>query len=268
MRHRCVALLTAATLLHGCSCGGQAPPAPTAPVPAVLLSSRSMTLTERRWSWGDQQGSAWTVQLPRSAAFRVVASEEVRWLHELVPEPTSGTAVINGGFYEDGPMGLVVSDGVELAPLTDRGGSGILTYNGQQAEVVHRPNWTGGAQQALQSIDRLVVDGNSVVKHREGAPLAARSAVVLSEDALWLVIHAADASVTERTASGARISDPYDHGMPLWAFADWLVTELHAVDALNLDGGFSTNLTVVLGARTFQITGVDGTINAIAVPFD
>jgi hypothetical protein len=92
---------------------------------------------------------------------------------------------------------------------------------------------------------------------------AARSAVVLEPNAVWLVLQAADASIADHTARTVQIRDPYDHGMPLWAFADWLVAEMNAVDALNMDGGLSTNLLVRTPDHAFSVTGVDGTINAV-----
>lgn len=245
---------TLLTVLLACA----SPPSPPATEPPALLQTH-------RWEWEGQTGTAWVVSFPRDATVDIVPSDDVVPLTTIAPDDAGPWALLNGGFYEQAAMGLVVSDGQTQSALTERGGSGVLVYDGLQARVIPREAWPVDATEALQSIDRLVVDGQSVVRRREGAPQAARSAVVMSQDELCLVLHAADASFRTEADGTVFVDNPYGPGMPLWAFADWLITELDATYALNMDGGLSTNLLVRVGDRRFALRGVGGTINGVLV---
>ena len=264
--------VVATLLLAGCA---SSPPPPVAnpsatdvavaaAAPTVLVDTRGLRLEQQRWQFGDEAGLAWRVRVPLAANIHVVPSEHVVPF-ETFDQATGVWATINGGFYEnDAPMGLVVTGGVEHAPVSPRGGSGIFQFGDGGAHVVHRDVWQPGPQEALQSVDRLVADSASVVVRRDDAPIDARSAVVVSADAVWLVALASDASISP-AEDGVTLHDTTRHGLPLWAFADYLRASTGAVEALNLDGAVSTQLAVHTPDRTFRVHGERGTIDAIAV---
>lgn len=161
-------------------------------------------------------------------------------------------------------MGLVVSDSAERHPLTDRGASGVVEYDPMPVGVVHRHAWNPGAKQALQSIDRVVDAGASLVKPRDGAHLDARTAVVVAPDGVWVVVAVANESITPE-ADGVRLVSTVGHGLALSEFAELLVTGLHAEQALNLDGAVSTQMVVSIPPWRWVVTGERGTINGVVV---
>ncbi|HND12656.1 MAG TPA: hypothetical protein PLY80_19585 [Pseudomonadota bacterium] len=55
---------------------------------------------------------------------------------------------------------IVGHQGVEVAPLTASGGSGVVFFDPMPVSVVHRDQWGGKAKEALQSIDRLNAQPN------------------------------------------------------------------------------------------------------------
>lgn len=231
---------------------------------AIVAAGDGLELHQLGWRVADRAGVAWAARMPRSGRMTVTPSEEVRPLSELV-EGESGTwAAVNGGFYEQGPMGLVVSGGVERHPLTERGGSGVVQHDPMPVGVVHRDAWTPGAKEAVQSIDRIVDAGTSLVKPRAGAHLDARSAVVVSPQGVWVVVAVAKESVAPG-AGGVRLVSTAGHGLTLPEFADLLIIGLHAEQALNLDGAVSTQMVVSVPPWRWVVAGEWGTINGVVV---
>ncbi|NOY26600.1 MAG: phosphodiester glycosidase family protein [Oligoflexia bacterium] len=241
--------------------------------PRVLWEDHGLVLEQQAWRLGQDSGQAWRVHVARPGVAQVRAASGVTPFAELVPTDPGPWAAINGGFYEFGPMGLVVSDGEVRKPLSVRGGSGVFAWSKELGpSIVHRSAYVPGATQAVQSIDRLVDQGRRLVKRREGARAAARSAVAISKDGLWLVALADDDSIVPLVSDtggpkveGAQLRATVARGLPLWAFADYLRTAVGAQTALNLDGAISTQLTVVGAEHRFEIRGERGTINAVVI---
>ncbi len=217
------------------------------------------------WEVQGQVGKAWRVRLPRAtASLEVLSSPDIEPITEFpLPSSTTTWAAINGGFYDAGPMGLVVSNGREVAPLQSSGGSGILVVSGKDTTILHASDWPVPAEQALQSIDRIVVRGANVVAPQSDPTRAARSAVVLTPDHIWLVIAAADGSISSAGPFEWQLGQVYGQGMTLHEFASWLSTTLPVDDALNLDGGLSTQMIVQVPKAKYVVHGVSGTINAL-----
>lgn len=264
-----------APLLAALACAGppeSAPPAPVAPVaPGVLVTydvvvatGDGLELHQLGWQVADRSGVAWGARVPRDGTLSMLPSDDIRSLADLTSGETGTWAAVNGGFYEDGPMGLVVSDGVERHPLSERGGSGVVEYDPMPVGVVHRDTWKPGAKQALQSIDRIVDEGSSLVKPREGAHLDARSAVVVASDGVWVVVAVANESITPGS-DGIRLVNTVGHGLTLSEFSDLLVLGLHAQQAVNLDGAVSTQMVVRSPQWRWVVTGERGTINAVVI---
>jgi uncharacterized protein YigE (DUF2233 family) len=231
---------------------------------AIIAAGNGLELHQLGWRVAERTGVAWAARVPRDGRLTVKPSAEVRPLADLTAGEAGTWAAINGGFYEDGPMGLVVSDGVERHPLANRGGSGVVEYDPMPVGVVHRDAWKPGAKQALQSIDRLVDAGASLVKPREGAHLDARSAVAVSADGVWVVAAVANESL-EPGPDGVTLVRTVGHGLALSEFADLLVTGLYAEQALNLDGAVSTQMVVSIPPWRWVVTGERGTINGVVV---
>lgn len=241
---------------------------PTAPLDPTLLrgsqvlaDSGAARLVQHDWQVDDRRGWAWVVHLPADAKLTVHPSDGVQRLAHF-PPVRDDEVLVNGGFYDDEAMGLVVHGGVVHAPLTDVGGSGVLQSSaGGGITIVHRTAWSPGPSEALQSIDRLVDEGVSLVKRREGVPETSR--VAIGRDATGIVaVVAAGEQSTIRKPGRMELGASEHEGLPLWAFADLLV-ELGVRQAVNLDGGISTEANVVVDGRRFVVTGGIGTINAV-----
>ncbi|RME23842.1 MAG: hypothetical protein D6798_12675, partial [Deltaproteobacteria bacterium] len=175
--------------------GADPPPPVVVDTPTLLLESGGLRVEQQTWQWGEASGQAWRVSVPLPGRAEVHPADTVTPFTELLPDDPGPWAAINGGFYERGAMGLVVADGVEHTPLSPRGGSGIFSWSPTEGpRIRHRSAWTPGPPTALQSIDRIVDAGHSLVRRRPTARSAARSAVAISADRLWLVALADHAS--------------------------------------------------------------------------
>ena len=229
------------------ACTHEAPTLPEIPPPmdtevrlgeaTVLLEDNSLRLEQIPWSVADRAGSGWRVRIPRNAHLRVLPSDAVVALPALTVSCDGPFAAINGGFYENGPLGLVVSGGQELHPLSKRGGSGVVFYGPEPIAIIHRDVWKPGAREALQSVDRIVDQGVSLVRLKDGEAqdeyVAARSALALTEDAVWLLAAAGDPSL-QAVENGVRLSRTVGEGLTLAEFADLVVKATGAREALNL----------------------------------
>ncbi len=230
----------------------------------VLQNEGDLQLEEVTWRVGSETGKAWLASWPAEVRLRIAASETVVPFRDLLP--TEGTwAAINGGFYEsDRAMGLVVSGGAQVMPLSPRGGSGVIAGTPTGFDIIHRDAWAPGAANALQSIDRLVDGGTNLVAARQAATRTARSAVALGGGRSWLVALAGDRSIRRSPHGGFRLEATTGSGMSLHDFANFLISATQAEKALNLDGAVSTQLAVH-GRRRFEVIGERGTINAVVV---
>ncbi len=272
----CVAGCRVSTNAGGGGTGAEAAP-PVTPVPAVaspevrtepadeLWAVDDLILDRQRWTVGEQTGWAWRVRVPLPGHARVVPSETVAPLDEFVPDDTGPWAAINGGFYETGPMGLVVSDGEQRSALGERGGSGVFLFGDAGPRVIHRDEWRPGPSQALQSVDRIVDAGASLVQLRPEARRAARSAVAVGRTYLWLICVAAAESVVDVNDDTVRLQQTVGHGLTLAEFADYLLATTDTKEALNLDGSISVQMEARAGDRVFRIVGQAGTINAVVI---
>ena len=249
---------------------GDGPVQFTAPV--VLLEADGLVVDTQRWRTETSSGRAWRA---RSTRAEVVARDEVDDFSKLSPEGDGPWAMINGGFYEADPdggyraMGVVVADGKRHSPYRKRGGSGVFVVDAKGTpSLVHRPDWKEVAAtsppHALQSIDRVVVEGASVVRQGRDSRGAARSAVAIQGDTVWLVAAAADSSTRELSSSTWRLSGT-SRGMTLWEWSRFLIDSTGASHALNLDGGVSTQLVARAPGARVEVRGERGTLNAVVV---
>lgn len=230
----------------------------------TLATSSDMALQKQRLYFDGDEAVAYRIRVKKSkATMKVLASDKVVRLEKLFEKPAGNFVAINGGFYDTKlqPMGLVVSGGKVQNEYSKQGGSGIVESRDKAISVVHRSKYQKGADEALQSIDRIVSKGKSLVRQRSEAPPAARSVVAVGEEYLWLIVVVAHSSI--HSDEGTIQLRSTSRGLPLWATARYLIETTDVVDALNLDGGVSTQLIARVGEERLEIRGVSGTINGI-----
>jgi uncharacterized protein YigE (DUF2233 family) len=147
----------------------------------------------------------------------------------LVRGPGTALLAVNGGFFgERGePLGLVISGGRRLAPFSRTMSGGVLTIDGDRADLAETESFDAAAAHAfaVQCRPRLVVKGAVNIRADDGKR-AERTALCLRQAGTVLEV------VLARTADG---------GPSLLAFAQHLATA-GCEDALNLDGGPSTGM--------------------------
>jgi hypothetical protein len=211
-------------------------------------------------------------ELPRDISLEVVPVEAATGLQDVLGKPGGRSCVgINGGFYDDGgAMGWVVHAGQEVAPLRPGGGSGVLLIDADGPRIVHRDAAGGSPREALQSIDRLVEDGRNLVGANARPDVDARSAVALRADGtVVFAVVFADRAITREWSGGVQLgAASSSSGLSLAAWAQLLALPvadggLGARSALNLDGGYSTSLSIHVGSRDYQVLAHGATINAL-----
>ncbi len=271
----CFFLLAFAPLVHGNEPNAAAPDTqadgPPEPelafdTPRILAEGAGLKLVRQRWQLGEESGLAWRVSMPLDGSVRVVPSPRVEQFSQLLPSDEGPWAAINGGFYTpDGkPMGVVIADGVLHSPFHRVGGSGVLQVSERGTEIVHHSAFSPNVVQALQSIDRIVDGGRSLVNFRPDAPQAARSGVVVKEGEVVLVLVAGEQSIVGQ-GDDIQLQLGSAYGMPLWAFSRYLIEAVGARSALNLDGGVSSQLAVQIGGRSIHVRAPRGTVNAVVL---
>ncbi|MEZ4226130.1 MAG: phosphodiester glycosidase family protein [Polyangiaceae bacterium] len=241
-----------------------------------------MNLSDFSYRFAGGEGSVWCVELnPAQVHLDLVQAERPKSLRDVVGArlPAGDYAVINGGFYgrDERPMGWVVARGKQLAPKTRSGGSGIFLLEAEnRARIVHRDAKLPKElpQLGLQSIDRLVDDGSSLVRPRESAPRDARSAIVVHADGTVALALAFDTRAVARREGNAIYlgAASSSTGLTLGEWADLLARPrgkggIGAKTALNLDGGLSSSMLVKLGEFEGAVHPHRATTNAlVAVP--
>ncbi len=234
----------------------------------------------RTWSHtqGVGGGRIWIATIdPAKTRSSVLPAVEPKPLHGILAGTRGDTVAVNGGFYDASgePMGLVLSGQRVLHPIARTGGSGVLVIGSTGASIVHADDFArGDAWYALQSIDRLVADGRVLVADRDGLPRDARSVAAVDGDGKLLFVAIVDERAVKSDRHG-RVTlgrKSTTTGPTLAEMAELLARPrdeggLGAVDALNLDGGWSTAFHAKIGGEEISVEGYRGTINAVrAVP--
>ena len=257
--HRCLLFVS---LLAGCS---QAVAAPTSFVVVGSAQEGNLRIEHR------QSGALhlWLATTTDPTAIKVLPSKKAQPIERFAGARRGVT--INGGFYEhDRAMGLVVAKGKTISPLSARGGSGIFTLSRGRPDIVHKDAYAEGPEYALQSIDRLVDRGRSLVGRKASTSLDARSAVFLRPGEVGFVVLYDEAAATDERGVIQLDSKSSTTGISLFDFAALLARSqkqggLGATKALNLDGGYSTSLVVHVGELNLEIRAHRATINAISM---
>lgn len=160
---------------------------------------------------------------------------------------------INGGFFspEQKSLGLIMRNGILLNPLHHTSWWGVFYVQDQKPRIVSSTHFKKNPQieMALQVGPRLVVDGK-IPKLKYS--IAKRSGIGIRKDGEVFI------AITEENA------------MALQTFAELFAKPekeggLECIDAINLDGGGSSQLHLHAKAMKLDIPGTSRITNAIMV---
>jgi hypothetical protein len=195
-------------------------------------------------------GHAFNVDLDVVDLRLVPAGEPLsrRTVAEIVA-PYTAVVATNASFFDiqGRPMGLAVDEGRVLADGKRRSW-GALVIDGRHARIVLGEDIKDDHAHRLvvQGIPRLVVGGKVQPLKPQ---LAERTAICAKGSVVVLVV----ATKAETTPFARFLADPPDQG------------GLGCQEALNLDGGTSTQLVVKLPGLTFSFAGGSGVPNALVL---
>jgi phosphodiester glycosidase len=168
---------------------------------------------------------------------------------EQIVAPYPVVVAVNASFFdkEGRAMGLAVDDGRVMA-LSNRRNWGALVIDGKQGRIMLGADIQDPRDHRLvvQGLPRLLVGGKVQQLKPQNAE---RTAVCARGNIVVLVV----STRAEATAFARFLADPPDQG------------GLGCRDALNLDGGPSTQLVVKLPALALSLPGGSGVPNALVV---
>ena len=162
-------------------------------------------------------------------------------------ERSGASLVINGGFFDEAlrPLGLLQRGGSTSNPVRNvPWGIFLLGGNdGRTPSMIPRNDWRpDNVRMAIQAGPRLIVKGK-ILTFKENVPTR-RSAVGITPEG----------SVVIAVSEG------------LFTLSEWAeALQKVCVDALNLDGGGSSHISVNLPNFPLEVIGATGVPNALAV---
>lgn len=187
---------------------------------------------------------------PRKFRFNILLASDFRasvMTSDMYREKNGAVLVINGGFFDEyyKSLGLLMRQGKIENPLrqTSWGVFSLGGKTGHEPLIQATRDWRPeGAQLAIQVGPRLLVDGK--IPHFKETIASRRSAIGITGDG-FVEIAISDTPVT----------------LQEWAEE----MQKDCVQAMNLDGGGSSQLSVAHPALSFNIVGATGVPNAVAV---
>lgn len=160
---------------------------------------------------------------------------------ETFAETSHAIAVVNANFFDTSGrvLGLVKKDNKVVNPKRDISWWGVFCVKGSSARVLASKNYQNDAcEQALQSGPRLVVGGELVKIKDEISP---KTAVGVTREGDVVIVATAQFLSIQKLASTMRDSEKNGG--------------LGCVDALNFDGGSSTQMQINYGEFTLSVSG-------------
>ena len=148
-------------------------------------------------------------------------------------------AAINGGYFDENskPIGLRISQGKRTNPFYTRANWGVFVIRDDRASITHTRDYKGSprTREAMQCGPRLVVAGRVTdlkpqPARRSGLGIDANGKVVLA------------------VCDGAL---SFDDWAKVWADK----RQLNCRDAINLDGGPSTQMSVISAKHPVEVRG-------------
>ena len=162
---------------------------------------------------------------------------------------TGAIAVINGGYFDDKTqaIGLRVADGKRTQNFYSKANWGVFTVRDGKATITHTRDYKGSpsTQQAMQCGPRLVVNG----KVTDLKPQSARRSGIGVDASGEVVLAVCDGALS------------FQEWATLWADPQGL----NCRNALNLDGGGSTQMTVVSPSHPVKVRGAWPVPDAIII---
>lgn len=161
---------------------------------------------------------------------------------------------INGGFFNPDyePLGLRISGGRVLTPFKSISWWGIFTIKDKQPAIITPSQFEPAKQYefAIQAGPRLLTDGKIIPKLKDIAD--SRSALCITYNQQVIIVVTEHLPLTT-TALASKIRLPESQG------------GLACKDALNLDGGHSSQLYANIGDKVINVPNLSPIADVIAV---
>lgn len=168
----------------------------------------------------------------------------------VLREEARAYLVVNGGFFDENtaPLGLVVGDGKETSPLR-KVDQGVFVIAMGRPTIQHtRDLLPAPIDMAIQCGPRLVVDGRALQLKPQ---VSRRTSICLPGDGTVMVVVFPSPISLSDLAQGL-VHPPEKGGLGCW-------------NALNLDGGPSTQLSAATPRLSLEIEGGWGVPNGLAI---
>lgn len=163
-------------------------------------------------------------------------------------------AFINGNFFDtqDHALGLVVADGVAYGQAYQGMGGMLQVQNGgvRVRSTILEPYVGESLEQAVQAFPMLITNGQASFANTQGDRISRRT--VVGQDIYGRIVIIATTSLV---------------GMRLVDLSSYLAsTDLQLVNAVNLDGGGSTLLSLrVPGETPYEVLSLDAVPTVLAI---
>lgn len=159
-----------------------------------------------------------------------------------------GLITLNGGFFDKNalPLGLRISQKQLLSPLKNISWWGVFYIKNNRAHVTHKHQFSQHQVDfAIQSGPRLLIKGQ--IPHLKTGT-AERSALGITQDGKLIIVVTENSSLTLKELAILMQSDP-----------------LRCKDALNLDGGSSSQLMTHIPPFDLSVQGFSPLSDAVVV---
>lgn len=213
-------------------------------------------LQQTSYSSKDAQGNSFTLELykidPKQFRLQVVQAKDLgleKVSAKEIVSKTGGLLAVNAGFFDPvyKPLGLIVKDGNVLNPVRPVSWWGVFSFDKASGPQVSRAE----DFQAKPSVEMAIQAGPRLVDEGRTFPLKKNDSQktfigITPENEIIL-------GVTDSSAVDAP------------DLANILLKDLQLKEALNLDGGSSTQLYAKVGSFEKEIPGVTAVANGIVV---
>ena len=183
--------------------------------------------------------STQTITAVRAPAARVHVGSQALLRAPDWNKQRGGVAAINGGYFDNNShaIGLRISEGKRTNPFYARANWGVFAIRDDKAFIAHTRDYKGSprTREALQCGPRLVVDGRVT----DLKPQWARRSGVGIDGAGNVILAVSDSALS------------FENWAALWADKNGLACR----DALNLDGGPSTQMSVISAKHPVEVRG-------------
>ncbi len=189
---------------------------------------------------------------PRQNQFSIITADKLSQKNASINEYahyTNALLAINGGFFDPdfNPLGLRISNKIQTSPLKQISWWGIFYIKNNQAQLsnIYQFYRNKNIDFAIQSGPRLIINGK-IPSLKPGT--AERTALGITKDNKIIILVTDNASTTTTELAALMKAPP-----------------LSCKDALNLDGGNSSQLYVNIGNFKLSVHGFSNISDAVVV---